>query len=235
MLFFRGFCWDYIGFSVQSLSPAVMTLCSALLFSLSFALVAPFPSYFFFYSDWNCKSILAENWEWCAQSVYCLHLNKSNNKWHSNAVVMFLHPPERKKKPKKKKKFCRYFKSRYLLHSCASCIRASEQRAGEQASRRAGKPVVGRTQTHMQHQSIRHRRRNGTHDRNAATKVHIKYTSFVDWFHHLFISMRFDSVCCAARSVSYLSFHSSAFFAQPPSPPPHILFIFRLLLSTTLI
>lgn len=24
-----------------------------------------------------------------AQSVYCLHLNKSNNKWHFNAVVMF--------------------------------------------------------------------------------------------------------------------------------------------------
>lgn len=49
-----------------------------------------------------------------AQSVYCLHLNKSNNKWHLNAVVMFF--PRRSF-------YCvccflfRYFKSRYLPYS----------------------------------------------------------------------------------------------------------------------
>lgn len=49
-----------------------------------------------------------------AQSVYCLHLNKSNNKWHFNAVVMFF--PRRSF-------YCvccflfRYFKSRYLPYS----------------------------------------------------------------------------------------------------------------------
>lgn len=59
---------------------------------------------------------------------------------------------------------------------------------------------------------------------------------FVDWFRHLFVySIQFDSLW--SRSIyDYLSFHSSAFLAQPPSTTTiHILFIFRILSSATLI
>lgn len=41
-------------------------------------------------SDKFGECSLAENWERQAKCIYCLHSNKSNNKWHFNAVMFLL-------------------------------------------------------------------------------------------------------------------------------------------------